>query len=251
MPRIFQPIPLKTGARIALNEGASHHLARVLRAEVGDAVTLFNGEGGEFDAVITQITKKNVEVEILQFVPRDAESPLDICLAQGIAKGEKMDFIVQKAVELGVKKIVPLLTERCNVRLDETREKKRVMHWQSVIVSACEQSGRNRVPEIVPPVAYADWISNEIAGFKFVLSPHTSNRFTDADISLDASITVLIGPEGGLSESEIKLALDYGFTALNLGPRVLRTETATLAALTFFQTLYGDMKVANNLPDRQ
>ncbi len=238
--RIYQLIPLQVSARVRLDEKASHHLARVLRAKVGEKLTLFNGEGGEYLARITQIDKKGVEVEVLQFSEREAESPLTIHLAQGIARGEKMDFIVQKAVELGVNNIIPLITERCNVRFDEGREEKRLAHWQSVVVSACEQSGRNRVPRVLPPVRLEKWFSEIEVDVGFVLSPHVQVKLSS--IAIDCkSVALLIGPEGGLSEQEIEMAMRKGFLPLNLGPRVLRTETATLAAVTMVQGWLGDM----------
>jgi 16S rRNA (uracil1498-N3)-methyltransferase len=239
MTRIYQATPLAINTSITLDEKASHHLSRVLRANVGDVLTLFNGEGGEFEAVITQITKKNVLVDIKQFHAREVESPLQIHLAQGIARGEKMDFIVQKAVELGVTHIIPLITERCNVRLDNEREEKRLQHWQSVATSACEQSGRNRIPHISAPQLLPNWLTQVKTDYRFVLTPHVQTKLTKENTSPSA-ITLLIGPEGGLSEQEIQLATTHHFTALNLGPRVLRTETATVAAVTVLQFAFGD-----------
>ena len=174
--RIYQPISLEVSTTIRLDEKASHHLARVLRAEVGDTLTLFNGEGGEYQAVIKKIDKKGVDVDVLSFLDREVESPVTICLAQGIARGEKMDFIIQKAVELGVNTIVPLITERCNVRLDTAREEKRLQHWRSVVISACEQSGRNRLPEVLAPVSLQTWLPTFTADMRFILSPHHAEK---------------------------------------------------------------------------
>jgi 16S rRNA (uracil1498-N3)-methyltransferase len=239
--RIYQPVPLQPQARLRLDEKASHHLARVLRATTGDTLTLFNGEGGEYEAVITHIDKKGVDVEIRSFNTRDAESPVEIILAQGIARGEKMDFIVQKAVELGVTTIIPLITERCNVRLEGEREEKRLQHWQSVISSACEQSGRNRLPAITAPLAFKEWLPQVQADLRFVLSPHVDKKLSEA-MSSPASILLLIGPEGGLSDQEVAMAIGQQFLPLNLGPRVLRTETATIAVLSVMQLRFGDFR---------
>lgn len=237
--RIYEPSALSEGNKIWLNENAAHHLARVLRVNVGEALILFNGKGGEYTAEIIQVTKKGVEVQIGAFVERDVESPLRIELAQGIARGEKMDLIVQKSVELGVAAITPLVTERGNVRLQGEREAKRHLHWQSVMISACEQSGRNTIPSINAPLSLQAWLPTVKAQHKFVLSPHV-NKKLPASIPHNESVVILIGPEGGLSEAEVALAVSYGFQPLILGPRVLRTETAALAAIVALQCRYGD-----------
>lgn len=239
--RIYQATPLAVNTSIQLSEKASHHVGRVLRAKPGDQLTLFNGQGGEYAAVIKRITKKEVEVDIIAFMAREVESPIDIHLAQGIARGEKMDFIVQKAVELGVKKIIPLITERCNVRLDNEREEKRLQHWQSVAISACEQSGRNYLPEVTAPISFNDWLPHVNADCCFVLSPHETNTLTHTKMPVHTSIVLLIGPEGGLSDAEVNAAKQRHFLPLNLGPRVMRTETAPIAAIAILQYQYGDL----------
>lgn len=238
--RIYQPGQLQANTTISLDDGAAHHLAKVLRAAVGEALIVFNGAGGEYQAVITQITKKGVEVRLDQFISREVESPIKIELAQGIARGEKMDFIMQKAVELGVSRITPLITERGNVRLTGEREAKRHQHWQSVVVSACEQCGRNVVPEVAAPESLQAWLPVAKADYRFVLSPHVNDKLP-AQIPAGASVILLIGPEGGLSDAEVDAAAAAGFQPLSLGPRVLRTETAALAALTALQCRYGDL----------
>lgn len=242
--RIYQAIPLILHTSIYLDQKASHHVARVLRAKGGDKIRLFNGEcEGDYEAVITHIDKKSVKAEIVTFLPRTAESPVKIYLAQGMARGEKMDFIVQKAVELGVSKIIPLVTERCTVKLDTERKINRLTHWRAIVTSACEQSGRNQVPEVCAPLALSDWLPSVNAEQCFVLSPHRQEKLPGGGIvrSKSASIALLIGPEGGLTEHEVERALNQGFKPLNLGPRTLRTETATIAAITIFQSFYGDM----------
>jgi 16S rRNA (uracil1498-N3)-methyltransferase len=240
MTRVYQNQTLKVNAEVQLDEQASHYLARVLRMAVGDKLTVFNGEGGEYDAVIQQINKKNIQVGITTFNAREVESPINVTLAQGLARGEKMDFIVQKAVELGVKHIVPLMTERCNVKLDGAREEKRVQHWQLVAISACEQSGRNFVPTISAPITLQSWLPQVKADKCFVLSPHVATKLPEEKLKSGANIMLLIGPEGGLSDTEVQAAITHGFLPLSLGPRILRTETAPLAAIAMLQTKHGD-----------
>ncbi|OGT56174.1 MAG: 16S rRNA (uracil(1498)-N(3))-methyltransferase [Gammaproteobacteria bacterium RIFCSPHIGHO2_12_FULL_43_28] len=239
--RIFQAVPMSEQATIELDEKASHHVMRVMRAKVGDPLTLFNGEGGEYHAIITELNKKSITVQLLQFEAREIESPIHIHLGQGIAKGEKMDFVVQKAVELGVFAITALITERSNVRLDQEREIKKVSHWESIVVSACEQSGRNCLPKIAAPKTLAAWLTALKADRAYVLSPHVHETLAHEKLPQGSTIALLIGPEGGLSPAEMEVAFANGFKPLNLGPRVLRTETATIAAMTAMQCRYGDM----------
>lgn len=239
--RIFQPDLLSTNKNFLLSEAASHHLARVLRAKVDDEIILFNGQGGEYLATILQIDKKNITVKIGEFNSREAESPLEITLAQGVSRGEKMDYTIQKAVELGVKKIIPILSERCNVKLDDERREKRLAHWKSIIISACEQSGRNRIPEILPPLAFEKYLALETAEMKFILSPHVLQKINSHELA-PARVSLLIGPEGGLSNAEVQLARQKNFLPLNLGPRILRTETAAIAAISALQSWFGDFK---------
>lgn len=241
MTRIFQAISLQEQTDIHLNEEATHHVARVLRAKVGDELTLFNGQGGEFSAVIKEINKKTVTVEIKKFLPREVESSLQLCLAQGISRGEKMDYTIQKAVELGVQTIQPLFTERCNVKLDSDRKEKRLQHWRSIVIGACEQSGRNRIPEVLETADFNKWCQQVTADWKFILAPNATKKLSELAIAKNSSVVLLIGPEGGLSEKEINTAISHGFISLNLGPRILRTETAGMAAITALQCYAGDM----------
>lgn len=239
--RIFQPVDLIQGTTIQLDSQASHHLVTVLRANTHEAVTLFNGKGGEYKSVISHISKKQVSVQIQEHIAREVESPLELCLAQGISRGEKMDYTIQKAVELGVKKIIPLFTERCTVKLDEERRKKRYQHWQSIIIGACEQSGRNQIPELLPPETLESSLPLMHEDWRFVLSPVALTQLKDKPLREHQQIVLLIGPEGGLSDSEIHFACQQGFLPLNLGPRILRTETAAVAAITALQCRFGDM----------
>lgn len=242
MPRIYQAIPLKPDSTVQLDDAATHHIARVLRAKVGDEVVLFNGEGSEFPGTISHIDKKTVTVQIEKKIDRDAESPLELYLAQGISRGEKMDYTIQKAVELGVKKIFPLLTERCNVKLDDERRDKRFQHWRSIVIGACEQSGRNRIPEILAPQTLPQFLDTIEADWKFVLAPQAEKKLSESAIQKTSRVVLLIGPEGGLSEREIELAQKKNFLTLNLGPRILRTETAAVAAMSALQFYAGDLR---------
>ena len=241
--RIFYPDKLALGEELVLDANACRHL-QVLRVQLKDRIVLFNGLGGEYEAEITHVSKKSYSATPLQHHSIELESPLDITIAQGIAKGDKMDFIVQKAVELGANSIQPLITSRGNVRYaDNEREQKRVNHWQQIVISACEQSGRNHIPIVLPPLRLAAWLGQAAGQFnvKIVLDPYAQQTLKSITLPTIAKICLLLGPEGGLSREEIKEASQANFIAVKLGPRVLRTETATLAALTALQALWGDL----------
>lgn len=238
-PRIHTPQPLASGATLALDEQASHHLARVLRFQVGNAITLFNGDGSEYPATIAAIDKRSVSVTIGDAVSADRESPLPIHLGIAISKGDRMDMVVQKAVELGVAQITPLISERVEVRLQGERAEKKLQHWQGIVIAACEQCARNRLPVLNPITSLHDWIGSIEADKKFVL--HHRSEANLGEITRPRSVALLIGPEGGLSETEIAAAERKQFASLRLGPRVLRTETAPLAALTVMQFAWGDL----------
>jgi 16S rRNA (uracil1498-N3)-methyltransferase len=240
--RIYQATPISTQTTLRLDEKASHHVARVLRSKINDSLTLFNGQGGEYFAKIIKIDKKYVTLDVIEFVEREAESPLELYLAQGVSRGEKMDYTIQKAVELGVKKIIPLLTERSTVKLDAERREKRLQHWQAIIIAACEQSGRNTVPEIVLPQALENGLRSCEADFHFVLTPRASKPLATLSIHDKQRVVLLVGPEGGLTDEEIDYAKMNKFLPLCLGPRILRTETAAVAAITALQCYFGDMK---------
>lgn len=239
-PRFYCPEILAQSGTAELPEQAAHHAARVLRLQVGDSVSVFTGRGGEGDARITDIGKRNVTVEIVDWHAVERESPLQVLLAQAISAGEKMDFTLQKAVELGIGNIQPLASERSVVRLSGERAEKRVAHWQGVVVSACEQSGRNHVPEVARICPLLDWLGQQDqAGLRLMLSPIAAVGLRDLP-QPTGNVTLLVGPEGGLSPAEAEAAQRYGFTPVRLGARVLRTETAALAALAAMQTLWGD-----------
>lgn len=242
-PRIYSPSPLQSGATITLDQQAAQHVLRVLRLQPGNALVLFNGmpvnnRYGEHQA--TLLDAKGA-VRIGEFVPRATESPLTITLAQGISRGERMDYAVQKAAELGVTHIVPLLTGFCVVKVQEERKEKRRAHWQGIAVSACEQSGRVRVPDIAPPQTLGAWLPTVKAAVKLVLDPLATLTLPQLP-KPQGGITVLAGPEGGLSDTELAQAKQAGFTPVRLGPRILRTETVPAAALAALQTLWGDWR---------
>jgi len=238
IPRIYTEQPLTLGATIDLEESPSRHIAKVLRMTVGRELTLFNGQGGEFTATISQLEKKHTSVTLNAEHTNDRESPLNIELCIGLSRGERMDWIIQKATELGVTKITPLFTERSEVKLKPERLDKKMQHWQQIIISACEQCQRNRLPNLNTPQNINQYIPSCQAQLKLVLHHRSDTGLSERDAP--TSIALLIGPEGGLNENEIAQAESSGFVPLTLGPRVLRTETAPLVALSLCQQLWGD-----------
>ena len=240
--RIHVESPLAIGTEVALPAQAGEHVVRVLRLFVGDPLVLFNGDGHDCNATITAIGKREVTARVLDRQAVDRESPLRLTLAQGVARGEKMDLIVQKATELGVARIVPLLTERAEVKLDAARADKRLAHWRAVAASACEQCGRARLPEILPSQALSAWLAT-LAGdtaLRLALLPEAATSARTLRLP-EAGALLVVGPEGGLGERDVVLLAEAGFTNLRLGPRILRTETAGLTALAALQALHGDL----------
>ena len=240
IPRVFTTQPLSIGGMIQLEVGVARHLTSVLRMMQGQNVILFDGHGGEYNAELTDVKKGAARAKVGEFVDTDRESPLKIELAIGVSRGERMDWIVQKATELGVTGIMPLFTERCEVKLNAERLEKKTRHWQQVGVSACEQCQRNTLPVIQPAVSLEQYLSTANEGLKLVLHHRSSQRLNEMR-NQNNHVTLLVGPEGGLSEREISLANNTGFSPLAIGPRVLRTETAPLAAISIIQSLWGDM----------
>tara|TARA_B100000809_G_C15140282_1_gene532882 strand:+ start:3394 stop:4119 length:726 start_codon:yes stop_codon:yes gene_type:complete len=238
IPRIFTEQGLVEGAVVALEEGPSRHIGKVLRMQVGRELILFNGQGGEYHASISHVGKKVIEVEIREFSVGSRQSPLNIELAIGLSKGDRFDLVLQKATELGVSHIVPLLSQRSEVKLNPERLTKKLASWRQIIVSACEQCQLNIVPTLSEPLKLGQWLSECDSDLKLVL--HHRSDGTLADIPEPKSLSLLIGPEGGLNDEEIKCAQSHDFKALTLGPRVLRTETAPLAAISLAQYLWGD-----------
>ena len=237
--RIFVDQPLQEGTELMLVEEAAHHVFRVLRLRSGQPLILFDGRGGEYDAEISKVDKRYVEVHIHQHREVNNESPLIITLAQGVSRGQKMDFILQKSVELGVNRIVPVMTEYGNVHLDEHRQQKKIDHWHGVIVGACEQCGRNIVPELVAPLSFNEWLEIGSGDTKLVLHPEAGKKLSKLS-KPKGELLLLVGTEGGFSGNEIKRACDAGYQIVNIGPRILRTETAALVTISACQTLWGD-----------
>jgi len=213
----------------------------VLRLGPRAALTLFNGRGGEYAASIEQVRGGEVTVAVGEHRPIERESPFPLTLAQGVSRGERMDLVVQKATELGAARLVPVLTERSIVRLDEEQSDRKSSHWRAIAIAACEQCGRNRLPEVALPTQLSEFLRQPAGeSVQLLLSPGATQRIEDVPRPARGA-TVLIGPEGGLSDAEQNAARTAGFTAVNLGPRVLRTETAAIAALTLLQREFGDL----------
>lgn len=241
-PRLYVALRLAAGEELELPADAANHL-RVLRLSAGDPLTIFNGEGGEYPAVLLSLEKRSVRVRLGQPLFRDAESPLRVTLLQGISKGERMDYTIQKAVELGVTTILPLFAERSVVQLDGERLRRREQHWQGIVVSACEQCGRNTLPQLLPAATLETALERIDVELPLVLDPGASAtlRHCLARRSPGGGIALLIGPEGGFTAEELALSRRAGYAGVSLGPRVLRTETAGVAALAALQALAGDL----------
>ncbi len=241
--RLYCPVPLSAGTRLALPEDAAHHARDVLRLREGDEVVLLNGLGGEYRARLAAVGKKEVTVEVLEFHQREAEAPYPVTVAQSLATGDKMDWVIEKAVELGAAAIVPVAAARSVLRLDAARAAKRAQHWEAIVRAACEQCGRNRIPELSPVTPLDDWLQARrgAPGLKLMLSPVHARKFSALDKPAPGTpITLLIGPEAGLSDAEEAAAQSAGFLPVLLGPRVMRTETAALAALAAIHARWGD-----------
>ena len=239
--RVHVDADLHTGQQLTVEGSAASHIARVLRLRARDALTLFNGPGGEYGGSIEEIRRDTVLVNVLEHRVAERESPFELVLAQGISRGERMDWVVQKATELGASAIVPIFTERSVVQLDEKQATRKLQHWRSIAIAACEQSGRNRIPQIHAPVKFHDLLQQRSPGSTgFLLSPVGSTRLSDISAA-GPGATVLIGPEGGLTHLEQDAAITAGYIPVRLGPRVLRTETAAVCALALLQQRFGDL----------
>lgn len=240
--RIHVEQPLAIGSELDLPAQAAEHVARVLRMAPGAPLTVFNGDGHDYEAVILAVGKREVSLRVEQCHGIDNESPLRLTLAQGVARGEKMDLVVQKATELGVTRIVPLLTERSEVKLDGARAERRLVHWRAVVASACEQSGRARLPEVMPAIPLHSWLRGlrDDGALRLALLPEGTQQVRALNFEHAGGLLV-VGPEGGLGERDVAALIDAGFTGLRLGPRILRTETAGLAALAALQAWHGDI----------
>ena len=221
---------LTVNTQVELTETVFHHWIKVLRAKVGEVATLFNGQGGEYQVTLVEIYKKSANISVDSFNPRDRTPIFNTLLGQVMSKGDRMDYVIQKAVELGVSNIQLLTSERCEMRLKYERDQKKIEHWQAIAIAACEQCGMNRVPQILAPISLQDWLASDLPSTKLVLAPNKEQIDVLANTTTD--IALLIGPEGGLSDAEISLSNQTGFINWCIGNRVLRTETAPIVALS-------------------
>jgi len=241
MPRFYISQPLAIGQLVSLPEAVARHI-QVLRLAQGELVTLFNGDGGEYSATLSEIGKRNVTAEVKAHNPRDVELPYAVTLAQCLPEASKMDWIIEKAIELGAGGIVPLAAQRCVVRLSAERAEKKLSHWQGIIESASEQSGRNRLAQLAGVQDYQQWIAQQDLHKRIILTPRAEQSLAHwARHQPPQPVTLVVGPEGGLSEAEEQLAIARGALPLAMGPRILRTETAGLAALAILSANWGGM----------
>ncbi|MCF2948310.1 16S rRNA (uracil(1498)-N(3))-methyltransferase [Paraglaciecola aquimarina] len=238
--RIFHPQPLSVDSQITLTAEATNHLANVLRVKEQQAVVLFNGDGNEYSAHLSEVSKRKVVATIDAKLSISIESPLNIHLGQGVSRGDRMDWVIQKSVELGVSEITPLITERCGIKLNQQRWQKKHEQWQKVAISACEQCGRNVLPQIHFPTPFNDWINLSTNQIRLTLHPRAEQAFRHVSIP-PTGARLLIGPEGGFTDQEIYQTEQSGFYTVQLGPRVLRTETAAISAITALQAIHGDL----------
>ena len=241
MPRFHCPEPLAVGAVFELPQALAHHV-QVLRLATGALVTLFNGDGGEYTATLSSVERRAVTVEVKAFSPREAELPYALTLAQALPEASKMDWIVEKAVELGATALQPLASQRCVVRLSAERAIKRQQHWQAIAVAAAEQSGRNRILHLGEPAAYGNYVAHQDLHRRILLSPRAESSLAHwARHQPAQSVTLMVGPEGGFSDAEEQLAIQHGALSLSMGARILRTETAGLAALAALNAIWAEM----------
>ena len=242
LTRVYIEDTLTSGNTLELESQTANHLIQVLRLKAGAEFIAFNGQGGQFRCHLVETSKRRVLIKVGEYDPIDCESPLRISLLQGLARSERMDFGIQKAVELGASRIIPIVTERTQIRFKGEKAEKKLRHWRRIAISACEQSGRNRIPEIGSicdlTQAMNDRAPNAI---KLVLDPGANTGISDIASKADANFHLLVGPEGGLSAGEIDIAKEHGFKPIRLGPRILRTESAGPALIAIIQSLWGDM----------
>lgn len=240
IPRIYHPDAITLGQTFSLNADAANHVGRVLRMTPPQQIVIFNGDGHDYLAELVDVGKKQVHAKPISQSKIDNESPISIHLAQGVSRGDKMDFTIQKSVELGVTEITPIFTERCGVKLKGDRLEKKLQQWQKIAISACEQSGRAVVPKIHPAITLNEFLAQKTEQLKLNLHPRATT--TVKGLTLPASgVRFIIGPEGGLSSEEIEVTVNSGYQEIQLGPRVLRTETAALTLLSALQMQFGDL----------
>jgi 16S rRNA (uracil1498-N3)-methyltransferase len=237
--RFYTSQALTSTGSVELTGSASHYLTRVLRMSEGETVTLFNGDGWNYSGEINEVLRQRVSIKLVGRHKPNNEAGLKITLVQAISRGERMDYSLQKATELGVYCIQPLICRRVEVRLDEKRKAKRMAHWQGVVISASEQCGRARIPEITEPLFLQEWLHSAGDGLRLILDPEAKTSLSSVTVS-NKAVSILVGPEGGFSDEEMEQAIGHGVTAVSLGPRVLRTESAGPAAIAVLQTIAGD-----------
>jgi len=240
IPRIFINLALSSGDTVSLVQDKAHHLSKVLRLKPGDAIKLFNNSEFEFDSIIVELTKKRVEVEIKKSRLITNESLLKITLCLAISRTQHMDFSIQKAVELGTDKIIPVLSEFSNVKLPGDRVKNKMTHWQNIIINATEQCGRTKLTELIEPVSFSECLDLEVPGTRLILHPASKQAMPAIAVD-DNQLTLMIGPEGGFSDVEVDQAIGKACLPVSLGPRILRAETAVISALSNAQQLWGDL----------
>lgn len=242
IPRIYEPASetWQPGVTVSLSEDAANHVGRVLRMSADQPLELFNGDGNNYAATIIEASKRTVIVRIEARQSNLTESSVRVHLAQAISRGDRMDFVLQKSVELGVTEITPLFTERCGVKLTGERLQKKQQQWQKIVIAACEQSGRSCVPKVTAPLQFSQWLTELPEGLRLTLDPYATEPLRDLAAAPE-QLTLLIGPEGGLTEAEVQQASAHQFMPVRLGPRILRTETAALAALSVIQYQFGDL----------
>lgn len=245
IPRFYTDTPLTTDSTLELPSAVFRHAIQVLRLKVGESLILFNGTGGEYQATLTDVTKRKASARIEYFANTQPESDLHLNLVQAIIKPDKMDFAIQKAVELGVSSIQPLITQRSVVRLGKDKFEKKIKHWQAVAIGACEQSGRTRIPDITPPIALPEWLANtQPKVTSIILAPGNYPRIGDVttlQIEPCSQVNLLIGPEGGFTDEEVQTCVQNNVQPVSLGTRILRAETASIAAMSLLQHTYGDL----------
>jgi 16S rRNA (uracil1498-N3)-methyltransferase len=238
--RIYYPFVLSTDTLVSLTDDAANHVANVLRAKTGQAVVLFNGDGNEYSAELFEVAKRKVIARVDSKLSISIESPLSIHLGQGISRGDRMEWVIQKSVELGVTEITPIITERCGVKLSQQRWSKKHEQWQKLAVAACEQCGRNVLPVLHEPSLFKDWVNLSTNQVRLTLHPRAEKAFRHVSMP-SAGVRLLIGPEGGFSDQEIYQTEQSGFQTIQLGPRILRTETAAISAISALQAIHGDL----------
>lgn len=240
IPRIYHPDLLKVDHTVELSADAANHTANVLRLTDGHPIVLFNGDGNDYTAELTEVKKRTVTALVDAKLGLSVESPLSIHLGQGVSRGDRMDFAIQKAVELGVSEITPLITERCGVKLSKERWEKKHQQWFKLIVAACEQCGRNRLPKLNPCISSNEWVAQSTQQLRLTLHPQAAKSVKHLSLPT-AGVRLLIGPEGGFTDAEVYATEEAGFQTVQMGPRVLRTETAAMAAIAILQAIHGDL----------